>query len=156
MPPQHVHVPMELPRCAADGCQNQVWYDPGLGQALFSYCSPECRDRHLLPIQKQKLKEELEELKMELQQEVVKEISMTKPSSPKAKACDNSVHSKPPVSKQTQQEHSPQPPTPSTVETGSSASPTSTKGDHGRLLWEGVNYLLWSPMHIYNIHSASP
>ena len=145
MLPQHVYVPTQLPQCEADGCQNQVWYDPGLGQALFSYCSPECRDRHLLPIQKQKLKDDLEELKMELQQEVVKEISMTKPSSPKAKACDNSVHSKPPVSKQTQQGRSPQPPTPSTpstVESGSSSSPTSTKGDYGRLLWEGVNYLL--------------
>ena len=56
--------------CLADGCTNSVWYEPGLPESLrssFAYCSPGCRDRHLLPIRRQQLSNELEELKQELQ-----------------------------------------------------------------------------------------
>ena len=38
--------PSNLPRCSAVGCHQKVYYDYELGP--FDYCSPECRDRHLL------------------------------------------------------------------------------------------------------------
>ena len=65
-PPQP---PPDLPPCTADGCTNKVWYEFGLQEDLraFSYCSPECRDRHLLPIKRLELEEELEVMKQELE-----------------------------------------------------------------------------------------
>ena len=71
-PPQ---LPPNLPLCSADGCTNKVWYEFGLREDLrsFSYCSPECRDRHLLPIRRHELQEELEEMKLELQRVVAKD-----------------------------------------------------------------------------------
>ena len=68
-PPQP---PPDLPLCAADGCTNKVWYEFDLREA-FSYCSPECRDRHLLPIKNHKLKEELVAMKLELESEARKD-----------------------------------------------------------------------------------
>ena len=44
-----------LKNCAADGCFNKVHYDPELGP--FDYCSPPCRDRHILPQVQKKLRE---------------------------------------------------------------------------------------------------
>ena len=76
-PPQP---PPDLPLCLADGCTNKVWYEFDLqNQDLraFSYCSPECRDRHLLPIRKHKLQEELEEMKVELQRVAAKDSPKT-------------------------------------------------------------------------------
>ena len=51
---------LDLPRCSAPGCHNKVHYDSELGP--FDYCSPECRDRHLLPIERRKLEEDIKNL----------------------------------------------------------------------------------------------
>ena len=53
-PPNQVPPSVNLPRCPAVACHNKVHYDNVLGP--FDYCSPECRDSHLLPIEQQKLK----------------------------------------------------------------------------------------------------
>ena len=45
--------------CPADGCTNKVHYDYELGP--FDYCSPACRDRHLLPRERERLKKDIEE-----------------------------------------------------------------------------------------------
>ena len=60
--------PVHLPQCQADGCSKPVWYERGLQGQLcaFTYCSPECRDRHLLPISRDQLKQDLDDLKEEL------------------------------------------------------------------------------------------
>ena len=50
--------PILLNDCSADGCTRKVHYDQELGP--FDYCSPECRDRHLLPKEKDRLKEDIE------------------------------------------------------------------------------------------------
>ena len=50
----------DLPRCPALDCHNKVHYDSELGP--FDYCSPECRDRHLLPIERRKLEEDIKNL----------------------------------------------------------------------------------------------
>ena len=68
-PPQP---PPDLPLCTADGCTNQVWYEFELREA-FDYCSPECRDRHLLPIKNLELKEELVVMKQTLESEARKD-----------------------------------------------------------------------------------
>ena len=68
-PPQP---PPDLQPCAADGCTNKVWYDFELREA-FSYCSPECRDYHLLPIRRRELEGELEMMKKELERVVAKD-----------------------------------------------------------------------------------
>ena len=39
--------------CEAKGCYKTAYYDPMLG--YFSYCSPKCRDEHLLPDYNKKL-----------------------------------------------------------------------------------------------------
>ena len=43
--------------CEAVGCYKPVHYDPTLG--YFSYCSPQCRDEHLLPDYNKKLKADI-------------------------------------------------------------------------------------------------
>ena len=48
---------LKLPECAASGCKNFVYHDPLLGK--FDYCSPKCRDEHLLPSYNKKLKEDI-------------------------------------------------------------------------------------------------
>ena len=60
----------QLPQCQANGCFNLVHYDPSLPEGLrqFSYCSPECRDRHLLPIEKVNLTVALSDMKKKLQE----------------------------------------------------------------------------------------
>ena len=50
--------PILLNDCSADGCTRNVHYDQELGP--FDYCSPECRDRHLLPKENDRLKEDIE------------------------------------------------------------------------------------------------
>lgn len=47
-----------LKDCAALDCKNKVHYDPELGP--FDYCSPGCRDIHLLPRERKKLMEDIE------------------------------------------------------------------------------------------------
>ena len=56
-PPSQVPPSVNLPRCPATGCYKKVHYDDVLGP--FDYCSPECRDRHLLPMEQRKLKEDI-------------------------------------------------------------------------------------------------
>ena len=60
-PPQQYHVNSApiLKQCGADGCANKVHYDAELGP--FDYCSPGCRDRHLLPLERAQLKRDIEE-----------------------------------------------------------------------------------------------
>ena len=52
--------PPNRPQCGADECTNLVHWEPDVGS--FDYCSPECRNKHLLPIQKARLSSDLEEL----------------------------------------------------------------------------------------------
>ena len=52
--------PAHRPQCGADGCSNPVHWEPDVGS--FDYCSPECRNKHLLPIQKDQLLSDLKEL----------------------------------------------------------------------------------------------
>ena len=72
----------QLPMCGADGCTNPVWYESGLRADVhaFTYCSPECRDRHLLPTRRSQLKLELEQLKQELQRVAASEINRQRPA----------------------------------------------------------------------------
>ena len=67
----------QVPVCLADGCINVVWYEPGLQKDLqvFDYCSPECRDRHLLPISRLMLAEDLIAMKQELHRVTTSEVS---------------------------------------------------------------------------------
>jgi hypothetical protein len=48
-----------LKKCAADWCSNKAHYDSELGP--FDYCTPQCRDRHLLPQEQKRLREEISE-----------------------------------------------------------------------------------------------
>ena len=50
-----------LKKCAAEYCSRDVHYDHELGP--FDYCSPECRDRHLLPLEQERLKRDIEKNK---------------------------------------------------------------------------------------------
>ena len=45
--------PVKCPQCSASGCDNPVHYEPDVG--LFDYCTPKCRDEHLLPKEKSDL-----------------------------------------------------------------------------------------------------
>lgn len=67
----------QLPRCQANGCPNLVHYELNLAEDLraFTYCSPECRDSHLLPIERANLRVELEDMKKKLQEAAASEIS---------------------------------------------------------------------------------
>ena len=69
----HHHEPRpqpQLPQCQANGCFNPVHCDPSLPEGLhaFAYCSPECRDRHLLPIERVNLTVGLDDMKKKLQE----------------------------------------------------------------------------------------
>ena len=69
----HHHQPrpqLQLPQCQANGCYKPVHYDPSLPEGLreFAYCSPQCRDRHLLPIEKVNLTVALGDMKKKLQE----------------------------------------------------------------------------------------
>ena len=48
-----------LPKCKRSGCSNQVHIDPSYGP--FDYCSPQCRDAHLLPSDRDKLQKEIDQ-----------------------------------------------------------------------------------------------
>ena len=66
------------PQCQANGCTKPVFYDPELPEELataFSYCTPHCRNLHLLPGNSATLVDELKELKKELQGIVAAEKS---------------------------------------------------------------------------------
>ena len=73
-PAQPTYVPVQQPQypsylaslkdCAADSCSKKVHYDYELGP--FDYCSPECRDRHLLPLEREKLKKDIEDYSMKM------------------------------------------------------------------------------------------
>lgn len=62
----HSQVPpsLHLPQCSAEGCYNKVHYDRELGP--FDYCSPECRDRHLLPKERQELDRDIKTFSMKI------------------------------------------------------------------------------------------
>lgn len=47
-----------------EGCSQPAFYDPVLG--YFDYCSPPCRDNHLLESNRKKLKEDIEQQKKEI------------------------------------------------------------------------------------------
>ena len=66
---------LQLPPCQANDCFNVVHYDPSLPEGLrvFAYCSPQCRDRHLLPIEKVNLTVDLGNMKKKLQEVAVAE-----------------------------------------------------------------------------------
>ena len=51
----HTYAPPHT--CEAVGCYKQVHFDQMLG--YFSYCSPQCRDQHLLPDYNMKLKADI-------------------------------------------------------------------------------------------------
>ena len=48
----------EVPKCNAIGCLKSVHYEKEFG--FFKYCSPKCRDDHLLPEYNIKLDEEID------------------------------------------------------------------------------------------------
>ena len=52
--PTSTRLQPQLPQCQANGCHKPVHYDPGLLEGLqeFAYCSPQCRDRDLLAVEK--------------------------------------------------------------------------------------------------------
>ena len=52
--------PPNRPQCGANGCTSLVHWEPDVGS--FDYCSPECRNKHLLPIHKDQLLSDLKEL----------------------------------------------------------------------------------------------
>ena len=74
---QHRHVPRSLPKCKADRCSNRVHYEEGVGE--FDYCSPGCRDKHLLPTEQKSLKKDLEDLAKHLHVHVAPKQSKNKP-----------------------------------------------------------------------------
>ena len=45
--------------CVAEGCNNRAYYDSNFG--FFDYCSPRCRDVHLLPEYNKKLERDIAE-----------------------------------------------------------------------------------------------
>ncbi len=65
--------------CKADGCKRQVYFDPTFRE--FEYCSPECRDKNLLQGWQYQLEFDLEELKKELRELAVVEMSISNKSS---------------------------------------------------------------------------
>ena len=71
-PSHYHHQPRQpqLPQCQANGCFNPVHCDPSLPEGLraFTYCSPQCRDRYLLPIERVNLTVDLDSLKKKLQE----------------------------------------------------------------------------------------
>ena len=46
-----------LPKCKSDACPNPVYCDPYFGQ--FDYCSPACRNEHLLEREQKRLKDDV-------------------------------------------------------------------------------------------------
>ena len=62
--PQLTPLTPDLPQCQAPGCYRKVHYDSELGP--FDYCSPECRDQHLLPIEREKLKADIAKFSSEI------------------------------------------------------------------------------------------
>ena len=74
---QHYYTPQppaNLPKCKAIECANSVHWEPDV-EGDFLYCSPKCRDEHLLPIEKDKLKKELEDLAEKLRAAAVADVS---------------------------------------------------------------------------------
>ena len=55
---------VSLPICKATGCDKTVHLQDGIG--AFDYCSPKCRDRHLIPKEQVKLEKDLEDLYVQL------------------------------------------------------------------------------------------
>ena len=65
--------PSTRPQCGANGCTNLVHWEPDVGS--FDYCTPECRNKHLLPIYKDQLLSDLEELTDQLHTDAVADAS---------------------------------------------------------------------------------
>ena len=49
--------PYQYPMCAAEGCNNPAYFDNAVG--FFDYCTPECRNRDLLPKERKRLEDDL-------------------------------------------------------------------------------------------------
>ena len=73
---------LQLPPCQAEGCTKLVHFEAGLQGDMcgFAYCSPECRDYHLLPIYQTELKRELVEMKEELHKVAVADVTRSSPN----------------------------------------------------------------------------
>ncbi len=55
--------------CSAPDCSNSCYYDPSVGE--FDYCSPPCRDKHLLPKEKKDLQDDLKAFECHVKQDVL-------------------------------------------------------------------------------------
>ncbi len=55
--------------CSAPDCSKPCYYDPSVGE--FKYCSPACRDKHLLPKEKKSLQDDLKAFEYEVKQYVL-------------------------------------------------------------------------------------
>ena len=102
---QATHSP-HLPLCRAPGCFNRVHCDYSLPVDLpdFNYCSPQCRDSHLLPTEREKLRGDLENLKGILQAVSADGFDVAKPQLPvnqQSSANSTSLSSRVGKSKQT-------------------------------------------------------
>ncbi len=53
--------------CSAPDCSNSCYYDMSVGE--FDYCSPPCRDKHLLPKEKKRLHDDLQAFECPVQYE---------------------------------------------------------------------------------------
>jgi hypothetical protein len=84
-----------LNNCSAIGCTRKVHYDPELGP--FDYCSPECRDRDLLPRERERLRKEIEANKASMATTVIPTFT-PEPSSPSSSRASNSASYTPPSS----------------------------------------------------------
>lgn len=95
--PQH-YQPASLSECKADGCASRVHYDPEVG--AFDYCSPSCRDNHLLPTEVERLKADIEELVEQLHatgvaHRTTKSLGMTERPGQTSKASSVDTQAKP-------------------------------------------------------------
>lgn len=77
------HVPVR-PTCRADGCTRLVHFEMGIHPnfGCFDYCSPECRDRHMLPILHAQLEKDIKSLQENAHSQVIPMISPTRQQSP--------------------------------------------------------------------------
>ena len=81
--------------CSAIGCTRKVHYDRELGP--FDYCSPECRNRDLLPRERERLTKEIEAIRASMATTVISTFT-PEPSSPSRSRASNSASYIPPSS----------------------------------------------------------
>ncbi len=61
--------PPVIRSCGAPDCTDLCYYDPSVGE--FDYCSPSCRDKHLLPKEKKALQDDLKAFECQVKQIVL-------------------------------------------------------------------------------------